>query len=234
MPKNIEGVKADPPTIFFSSKPAVLVNLDGDPIWSPIKEQRPQVRGQHELGSLPARAHEGLLPAPRAELAPGRGPEGPVDGGGQAAGELQEASRRRQLEGRQGRAAGQEARPRQAAAAGVRQHHAGRDDPADRRAEVRAGGRHIACSGSATPRATCSGWGRRARSTTWWPGAGSRRPTSPGPGRSPRPSCRRTSRRSRSSIPRSRVLASVPGTQQAAEAVLLAQVPQTARVNKKQ
>ena len=33
--------------------------------------------------------------------------------------------------------------------------------------------------------------------------------------------------------PRSRVLASVPGTQQAAEAVLLAQVPQTARVNKK-
>ena len=33
--------------------------------------------------------------------------------------------------------------------------------------------------------------------------------------------------------PRSRVLASVPGTQQAAEAVLLAQVPQIARVNKK-
>jgi hypothetical protein len=33
--------------------------------------------------------------------------------------------------------------------------------------------------------------------------------------------------------PRSRVLASVPGTQQAAESVLLAQVPQTARVNKK-
>ena len=32
--------------------------------------------------------------------------------------------------------------------------------------------------------------------------------------------------------PRSRVLASVPGTQQAAEAVLLAQVPQTARVNR--
>ena len=38
MPKNIDGVKADPPTIFFSKKPAVLVNLDGDPIWSPIKE----------------------------------------------------------------------------------------------------------------------------------------------------------------------------------------------------
>ncbi len=31
--------------------------------------------------------------------------------------------------------------------------------------------------------------------------------------------------------PRSRVLASVPGTDQATEAVLLAQMPQTARVN---
>jgi hypothetical protein len=37
IPKNIEGVKADPPPIFFSKTPAVLVNVDGDPIWSPIK-----------------------------------------------------------------------------------------------------------------------------------------------------------------------------------------------------
>ena len=38
IPKNVEGVKADPPTIFFSTTPAVLVNLDGEPIWSPIKD----------------------------------------------------------------------------------------------------------------------------------------------------------------------------------------------------
>lgn len=37
LPKNVEGVKADPPTIFFSTRPAVLVSFDGDPIWSPIK-----------------------------------------------------------------------------------------------------------------------------------------------------------------------------------------------------
>ena len=37
IPKNIEGVKADPPPVFFSKTPAVLVNVDGDPIWSPIK-----------------------------------------------------------------------------------------------------------------------------------------------------------------------------------------------------
>ncbi|HEY2432254.1 MAG TPA: hypothetical protein VGI12_06235 [Vicinamibacterales bacterium] len=38
IPKNVEGVKADPPPIFFSKTPAVIVNLDGDPIMSPIKE----------------------------------------------------------------------------------------------------------------------------------------------------------------------------------------------------
>ena len=38
VPKNVEGIKADPPTIFFSKTPAVIVNVDGEPIWSPIKE----------------------------------------------------------------------------------------------------------------------------------------------------------------------------------------------------
>jgi len=36
MPKNIDGVKADPPEILFSKAPAILVNVDGAPIWSPI------------------------------------------------------------------------------------------------------------------------------------------------------------------------------------------------------
>jgi hypothetical protein len=36
--KNVEGIKADPPTIFFSKTPAVIMNLDGEPIWSPIKD----------------------------------------------------------------------------------------------------------------------------------------------------------------------------------------------------
>ena len=35
-PRNIDGVKADPPPVFFSQIPAVLVNVDGPPIWSPI------------------------------------------------------------------------------------------------------------------------------------------------------------------------------------------------------
>jgi len=37
-PKNIEGIKTDPPVIYFSERPAILVNIDGEPIWSPIKD----------------------------------------------------------------------------------------------------------------------------------------------------------------------------------------------------
>jgi hypothetical protein len=37
-PKNVDGVKADPPPIFFSTTPALLVNVDGEPIWSPIPQ----------------------------------------------------------------------------------------------------------------------------------------------------------------------------------------------------
>jgi hypothetical protein len=35
--KNVAGVKADPPRIFFDVKPAILASFDGDPIWSPIQ-----------------------------------------------------------------------------------------------------------------------------------------------------------------------------------------------------
>ncbi len=38
VPKNVDGLKADPPVIFYSTSPARLVNIDGDPIWSPIRE----------------------------------------------------------------------------------------------------------------------------------------------------------------------------------------------------
>jgi hypothetical protein len=38
LPKNVDGIKSDPPPIFFSKTPALMVNVDGEPIWSPIKE----------------------------------------------------------------------------------------------------------------------------------------------------------------------------------------------------
>ncbi len=34
--KDVPGLKADPPTIFYSATPAVVVNFDGEPIWNAI------------------------------------------------------------------------------------------------------------------------------------------------------------------------------------------------------
>jgi hypothetical protein len=36
IPKNVADIKADPPPIFYSPSSAILVNIDSDPIWSPI------------------------------------------------------------------------------------------------------------------------------------------------------------------------------------------------------
>jgi hypothetical protein len=37
-PKNVAGIKGDPPKMYVSKMPAILVNFDGEPIWSPIKD----------------------------------------------------------------------------------------------------------------------------------------------------------------------------------------------------
>jgi hypothetical protein len=38
LPKDVPGLKSDPPKIFFSQTPAVLVNFDGNPIWATIEK----------------------------------------------------------------------------------------------------------------------------------------------------------------------------------------------------
>jgi hypothetical protein len=37
-PKNVEGLKTDPPRIILTYSPSILVSFDGQPIWSPIKD----------------------------------------------------------------------------------------------------------------------------------------------------------------------------------------------------
>ena len=37
-PKNVDGLKSDPPRIILTQTPSVLVSFDGKPIWSPIKD----------------------------------------------------------------------------------------------------------------------------------------------------------------------------------------------------
>ena len=140
-PKNVEGVKADPPTIFYSQKPAILVNLDGDPDLEPDQGERPQVRGQHQLGPLRARADEDVLRPQRRRVAEGVRREGAVDARGHAAGELREAPRGGELEGSEGGAARQEAQRGQGAA-GVREHDSRGDDPGRRAPRLHEGGGH--------------------------------------------------------------------------------------------
>jgi hypothetical protein len=36
--KNVDNIKADPPKVLSSTTPAILVNLDGETVWSPIKD----------------------------------------------------------------------------------------------------------------------------------------------------------------------------------------------------
>jgi hypothetical protein len=36
--RNTEGLKADPPKIYQAPAPAILLNIEGEPIWSPIKD----------------------------------------------------------------------------------------------------------------------------------------------------------------------------------------------------
>jgi hypothetical protein len=125
MPKNVEGVKADPPAIFYSEKPAVLVNIDGEPIWSPIRENdlKFAVNTNWDLFS-----HE---PTKTFYLRHNQSWR-------QAAGELWQAASRRQLEGREDGAARQAA-VRRPGAGGLREPDAGRDDPPHRVAQLRHG-----------------------------------------------------------------------------------------------
>ena len=67
IPKNVEGVKADPPPIFFSTTPAVLVNLDGDPIWSPIKDNDLKFAVNTNWDLFQHDADQDLLPAQRRQ-----------------------------------------------------------------------------------------------------------------------------------------------------------------------
>ena len=75
---------------------------------------------------------------------------------------------------------------------------------------------------------------RPATSTSSSPAAGSRRASLDGPWTFATPSLPEDFKKIPVEHPRSRVLASVPGTPQATEAVLLATIPRTARVNKKE
>ena len=110
VPKNVEGVKSDPPPIFFSKTPAVIVNLDGEPIWSPIKENDLKFAVNTNWDLFQHGPTNTLYLRNNASLAEGDRREGSVVAGGHAARQLHEAAGGRQLEGCQGQPAGQAGR----------------------------------------------------------------------------------------------------------------------------
>ena len=183
IPKNVNGVKADPPVIFYSTSPAILVNLDGDPIWSPIKDNdlRFAVNTNWDLFEhVPTKTFFLRYDQSWLSAADVKGPWKPA---GKLPGSFAKLPADDNWKDVKAALPGQHAA---VGAQGVRQHDAGGADSAARRAELSAGERHVACSGSPTPTATSSGSARTARCTSWSRAAGSPRPASKGRGRSPR------------------------------------------------
>ena len=197
IPREVKGLKAEPPAIFYSETPAVLMNLDGEPIWSQIanNDLKYAVNTNWDLfhheptKTYYLRHNESWLKAAA------------VNGPWEAAGKLPASFGKLPADDNWKEV--KAALPGKALAKGqvptvYRQPGAGGADPGPRQAELPAWSPTRSCSGCPTPRATCSAWARPGRSTTWWPAAGSRRPTSRAPGRSRRRTCPRSSTRCRS------------------------------------
>jgi hypothetical protein len=230
-PKNVEGVKADPPTIFFSQKPAILVNVDGDPIWSPIKENdlKFAVNTNWDLfehgptKTFYVRNEDAWLKASDV-----KGPWTP-------AGTLPESFKKL---------------PADENWKDVKAALPGRKLSVDKAPQVFVSttpAEMILVSGlPAYQKVTDTKllWVSNTESDVFRIGANGpiyylvagrwfAAPEFIGPWTFATPNLPEDFRKIPLEHPRSRVLASVPGTQQAAEGVLLAQVPQTARVNRK-
>ena len=230
IPKNVEGLKADPPKIFWSKTRAILVNFDGDPIWSPIKDNELKFAVntnwdlfQHGPTSLYYLRNENTwLKATD------------VKGPWSAAGKLPESFNKLPAD----------------------------DNWKDVKASLpgKPGGANLKIFVSTEPSEMILLQGDEKRvavpgTSLFWvsntesdlfqmgqtgpmyylvAGRWFRAPNLNGPWTFVSTQLPEDFSRISLEHPRSRVLASVPGTQQAAEAVLLAQVPQVARVNKKE
>ena len=232
LPKNIDGVKAEPPTIFFSKKPALLVNIDGEPIWSPIKENDLKFAVntnwdlfQHdptkvfylrnEQSWLQAAAIKG--PWAAAGTLPGSFAKLPADDNWK---EVKAALPGRKLSA--------DTTPQVFVSTAPAEMILLAGEP--KYAPV-AGTSLLWVSNSESDmfRAGAKGPVYYLVAGRWFSA-----PDFTGPWTFATPNLPADFQKIPLEHPRSRVLASVPGTQQAAEAVLLAQIPQTARVNKKQ
>jgi len=233
IPKNVEGIKADPPAVFFSKTPAVLLNIDGDPIWSPIRENdlKFAVNTNWDLFQYPPtntyylrndtlwlQASDVKGPWTAVEKLPGSFKKLPKDDPNWK--EVRENLKSKKTD----------AVPMVFVSTRPAELIALQGEP-----------KYFPIAGSGTKLL----WVSNTESDVFRMGetgpvyylVAGRWFTAPdftGPWTFATPNLPTDFKAIPLEHPRSRVLASVPGTQQAAEAVLLAQVPQTAKVNKKE
>jgi len=232
LPKNAEGVKADPPRILSSQGPAVLVNLDGEAIWSPIKENDLKFAVntnwdlfQHEpTKTFYLRNEKAWLKA--TDLAGAWGPAGQLPA---SFSKLPADDNWKDVKA---------ALPGQKLSADKAPRVFVSTTPAELillsgppKYEPVAGTSLLWVSNTESDvfRAGKAGLVYYLVSGRWFSSPGF-----DGPWTFATLNLPADFQKISLEHPRSRVLAAVPGTQQAAEAVLLAQVPQTARVNKKE
>jgi len=232
VPKNVEGLKADPPVVFYSTTPAVLVNLDGDPIWSPIKDNELKFAVntnwdlfQHSAANtFYLRRDQNWLQASTVA--------GPWKPAGALPASFKQLPADDNWKDVKAAVPGTTLAASQAPTVFV----------STRPAEL------ILVTGAPvyyTVTGTKLLWVSNTESDVFRLGKGGpvyflvsgrwfSAPDFSGPWTFATPTLPEDFKKVPVGHPRSRVLASVPGTQQAAEAVLLAQVPETARVDKKQ
>ena len=229
VPRNVEGVKADPPTIYYSTRSAILVNFDGDPVWSPIKDNELKFAVntnwdvfQHEATRTIYLRHEKIWLKAAS-----------ITGPWSAAGALPASFSKL---------------PKDDNWADVIASLPGASGSVPTVFVSTTPAELILVQGNPSYQAvpgTSLVWVSNSDSDVFRVGArgpvyfliSGRWFTAPdftGPWKFTTPELPADFKKISLEHPRSRVLASVPGTPQAAEAVLLAQVPQTARVNRKE
>ncbi|HVR98518.1 MAG TPA: hypothetical protein VMW27_18025 [Thermoanaerobaculia bacterium] len=223
------GLKADPPRIFSSLTPAIIVNFDGQPVWSPIRDNDLQfaVNTNWDIFQAPSKVLYLLAGDSWLQADDLRGPWAPAGQLPAGFGKLPADDNWKNVKAR---LPGKPAAARDVPAVFVS------FEPAEL-ILIDGAPRYTAVAGTSLlwVSNTESDLFRLGKTGPFYylvAGRWFSAPSAGGPWTFATTSLPEDFRKIPVDHPRSRVLASVPGTAQAAEAVLLAQIPQTARVNR--
>ena len=232
VPREVPGVKADPPPIFFSDTPAVLVNVDGEPIWSPIAQNDLKFAVNTNWDLFEHGPTKTLYLRNESTWLKGADLKGPWTPAGKLPDSFKKLPADDNWKDVKAALPGKKVDAKKVPKVFVSSTPAEMILLAGKPDYEPVPGTSLVWVGNTESdvfRAGPTGPVFYLVSGRWF--------TSPGfegPWTFATPSLPADFQKIPLEHPRSRVLAAVPGTQQAAEAVLLAQVPQTARVNRKE